>query len=603
MSLALLWRDLRELRWLLIGLALLAAFGGVVAMGEAEEKAGRLTAVGWWTAVWAWMIGVPLALRLFYRPHVDGTIRCFDALPISRSTVFWTRAALGAAVTLSLHAAMVGSAWLDQLAVTAGQAAVVWATTASFQVALWGLAVLAAMLGRLRWLTWFGVLMALVVAVQWAGPGSRWVPLLPLIAEDVTTATAPLAPWLVVEGVAVAAAALVAAWGLAVASGGDVAARLTRPLGSLGWAASVGGVIGVTMAIEQLAPERGEPAALEHAAKVEVDGVVVYVGHGSGGASDAEALAARVASDVARLVALVGADAPPPVLVVPRRDVDPGATLTVQLGERVGVALAPSVEDAANGGSALLRWEIARTVLGQALGERQVSEAARWWQDGAAGWATVGPGEAAQVRLRAAALAGEVTAADLAAWDTTSERLGRCGASALAYSATEALVALVGEDGLAWALPRVVPAHGAAWTAGRTAPDVVLRDLRVSLDDVATVLQATLAAVREAEAERLDARPRWAVAWSAAPLAGRQRALTLQIGPDVPPDGWWALVQPLNPFQGRVSMAARRVDALGSMLSVPRVFVAGQEVALLAEVNDPMLGCPARLGPGRVVLP
>jgi hypothetical protein len=602
MSFALLWRDLRELRWLLIGLSLLAVAGGLVAIREADEGAGRLTAVGWWTAVWAWMIGVPLALRLFYRPHVDGTIRCFDALPVSRSAVFWTRAALGAAVTLSLHAAMVGSAWLDQQAVTAGQAAVVWATTASFQVALWGLAVLAAMLGRLRWLTWFGVLMALVVAVQWAGPGSRWVPLLPLIAEDVTTATAPLAPWLVVEGVAVAAAALVAAWGLAVASGGDVAARLTRPLGSLGWAASVGGVIGVTMAIEQLAPERGEPAALEHAAKVEVDGVVVYVGRGGDDAAyDADALAARVASDVARLVVLVDAQTPPPVLVVPRRDVDPGATLTVKLGERVGVALAPSYRDAADGGETLLRWEIARAVLDQALEQREVSEAARWWLDGAAGWASVGPGEAAQVRLRAAALAGPVTAAELAAWDTTSERLGRCGASALAFVATEALVALVGEDGLAWAAPRVVPAGGRTWRLA--SPDAVLRDLGVSLDDVATVLRATLAAVAEAEAGRLGARAPWAVTWSAAPLAGRQRGLALAIGPSAPLRGWWAVVQLITPYQGELSKPIDRVDGLGLTLSVPGVFVAGDEVALLAEADDPVLGCPARLGPGRVVLP
>jgi hypothetical protein len=384
-----------------------------------------------------------------------------------------------------------------------------------------------------------------------------------------------------------------------VASGGDVAARLTRPLGSLGWVASVGGVIGTTMAVQALAPERGEPAALEDAAKVERDGVVVYVGRVGDGAVDGEALAARVASDVARLVALVGADAPPPVLVLPRPDVGPGGTLTVRLGERVGVALAPSYQDAADGGATLLRWEIARAVLDEALGEREVAEAARWWQDGAAGWASVGPGEAAQVRLRAAALAGEVTAAELAAWDTTSERLGRCGASALAFSATEALVALVGEDGLAWALPRVVPAG----KGGASSPDAVLRDLGVSLDDVATVLRATLAAVAEAEAARLEARPRWAVTWSAAPLAGRQRALALDIGPDAPPRGWWAVVQRIMPYQGELSTPIDRVDGLGSTLSVPGVFVAGGEVAVLAEADDPVLGCPARLGPGRVVLP
>jgi hypothetical protein len=605
MSVALLWRDLREVRWLLVGLVGLAVFGVAVAMHGADESGGRLTPIGWWLEFWGWAVSVSLALRLFYRPQIDGTIRLFDALPVSRSTVFWTRVGLGGAVTMALHLAVSGWVWGTSTGVTTAQFGVVWVTTAAYQAALWGLAVLGATLGRYRWLLWVVVVEWMGLVATLIGPLSPWVPLLPLISEDRTLATQPLAPWLVVEGWAVGAASLGLAWALAVASGGDVAARLVRPLRPREWVAAIVGVW-VASYVMQQAEAPGEPMDVRGAETVEVDGVKVSVTKfDPADPFDAIALGEAVAAAVGRANAVMGGPPPPPLWLIARPEFDVGAFAPVELGGLTGVALAVSVADAADGGSMALRGGLTRQVLrGRSfnLGSR---EDARWLRDGVAMWAAAEDRDRPTLRLQAAALASWAGADDLSAWERTSERLGRCGADALAFAATEALVALIGEAGLAAAAPRLYPPTDRAWeTAWRREPmQAVLADLGVSIDDVATVLRATLAAVAEAEAAPLAARPGWSATWAAERLGGGQRAVTLTVGPEAPLDGWWVQRLKLGLLYGTVEPDLRRVDAIEASLRLPGVFVAGDVMVLHAEAMDPVLGCAVRLGPGRVVIP
>jgi ABC-type transport system involved in cytochrome c biogenesis permease component len=103
MNTVLLRKDLRENAGVFAMLGVLGLITLAVFLYAASDE-GRFAALARFSAVWGFVLALVLGNRLFLQEQLSRTIELLEVLPISRATVFATKASLGAAIVVGTHA-------------------------------------------------------------------------------------------------------------------------------------------------------------------------------------------------------------------------------------------------------------------------------------------------------------------------------------------------------------------------------------------------------------------------------------------------------------------------------------------------------------------
>lgn len=596
MSFALARKEIRE-----HGIVLAAAylFGLLLLFGmlaQAQQLlGGRFVGLMRFSLLFAPLLALVLANRLFVREYAGRTQLYLETLPIGRLRVFATKWLLGAVLILLPALVACWAAWRfvgrNEVLAFADVRGPLLAVLC-FWFSVWSFAALGGMLGRYRYVVWLAILGVLYLTGSVAGIPSFELPILRLLAVDVQMATGTPEPAAFLHAGIAIVLLTGAAVALALLGSGGLASTLARRMTARERVFVIVTLLAL-ITLSSLLERQPEPPPFAIVEGERVEGRYVDVGvlpTADFPAPAARSLAAAVAGDVDSLIETLAIGIEPPVFILPQRGIDRHALELGALNGASGIVLRMAPDSPLD----MVRTLVLHSLLNDATLGRGMRDDRHVLLDGLAAWWALRDDDSARTLWwrRAAALPEPITATRLTDWSATSERFGDCMALALAFNVVDALVADLGEEPAQALLGRIL----------REPPD----DARVLFETGPRRLLArhdldweTLAA--RAEASRQDLRrrnPSWAGAWPGVEASVDWRRSVergTEIETNVTGDtAYTAYYGQLGPWSDQIG-GLPRFDVAGGPAVLPVAPPVGARMLVVVEVDSAALDCPVRL--------
>lgn len=610
---ALFHKELREHRWVLLGMLLLLALAQAVTLAGADMFGSPMEAYQKIVSVMAPLTAVVLVNRLVVREYMGRTQLFLETLPVSRTQVLAMKWLLGAALLSLAMAACLGATLLlarDKVVLTPHYISMVAIRSGSFVFFCYALAFLVGLTGRYRHVIW-GLLFVCIVVGDAVGQlaVANWPPFY-LVQGAMVYERQVLPLSAVLVTCAIAAALVVATFALALSAEGSLVVALSRRMSSREKSAVTITFLATLMAFTVMEARKPKPPFELARAARSASGPAVAVGV-AGPAGVAQQLAEVLSSDLARMQAFLGIGSPPALAVLPDDALDGTAFQRAVLPNADGVVVRAAFTNSAFDREGFRAYALASWMQWHSRG-RAAEEDRRWLLDGAAQWLVARdlPQQQEKLALRAAFAARLLQAGPggtgraVREWLSVREELGPCLADALAWRMVSSLAQRMGEARFQ-ALGRSVLAGRPPADARASLFDPGFARLlaRAGAPDQATLTQQ-FDGLFGAEAARLAgtfeqiAIPQ--VRFTAQRMTGKAFEVHYQVGPatgDVPP--FSVLYVSLGPWDGEIAAETlARVDSTRAGV-LPASFARGTRLFTAVERHEALLGCNVRLAARR----
>ncbi|MCD2518918.1 ABC transporter permease [Massilia sp. G4R7] len=610
---ALLYKEWREHRWVLLAILLLLALTQAVALHGAETMGSPMVAYQKVVVLMAPLMSLVLGYRLVVREYMGRTQLFLETLPVSRTQVLTVKWLLGMTVLLLAMAACLGATLLaarGQVSLTPHYVALVAIRSASFVFLCYSLAFMVGLTGRYRFVFW-PLLLICLIAADTTGqlPVAKWAPFY-LVQESMVFERLVLPLQAVLTTCAIGAALVAATFALALSAEGSLVVALSRRMRPRELSAVTIGFLAVIMAISVIEERKPKPPfELAHAVR-STGSPPVAVGF-AGAAGEARTLANGLSADLARMQAFLALRDAPALTALPDDALDGDAFQRAALPNTDGVVLRAAFTNSAFDAEGFRAYALASWMGWHSRG-RAANEDRRWLLDGAAQWLVARdlPRRQEKLALRAAFGARLLQARPDGArrvvheWLSVREQLGPCLADALAWRMVASLAQDMGAPRFQ-ALARSVLGERPSREAGDSlfAPDFPALLAQSGAPDQATLVRRfdTLFAAEETRlAPALDAIALPQARFSAQRMAGKTYEVHYRLGPtdgEVAP--FSVLYVALGPWDGEIrSESLARVDATRAGV-LPASFARGTRLFTAVERRDALLGCSVRLAARR----
>lgn len=610
---ALLRKELREHRWVLLAMLLVLALSQAAALFTAAMAGSPMVAYQKVVLSIAPLMALLVTNRLVVREYMGRTQLFLETLPVNRTQVIALKWLLGAALLLLAMSACFGATLLAaraQVVLTPHYIALVAVRSASFILFFYALAFAIGLTGRYRFAIWAVLIASVIIADATGQVASKQWPPFYLVQESMVYERLQLPLRAVLITCALAAALVAATFALALSAQGSLVVALSRRMTPSEVSGVTVGILALLMIITVIDARKPKPAfALQHAMRSEA-GPDVAVGI-AGSPTAAQQLANLLSSDLARLQSFLALPHPPALAVLPDDTLDGDAFQRAALPNADGVVVRAAFGSSQFDREGFRAYAMASWMRWHSGGHSAMEER-RWLLDGAAQWLIARdlPQQQEMLALRAAFAARLLQARQRDAgsvvrqWLTVREELGTCLSDALAWRMVSSLAQQMGEQRF----------H----TLGRLALAVrPPQDARASLFEpsFAQLLaqseapdQATLARqfgrLFSAEQARLAASlDRIAVpqvSFTARPMEGSTYEVHYQVGKakgEVPP--FSVRYVTLGPWASEIAAEAlARVDATRAGV-LPASFARGTRLFTAVERREELLNCSVRLAAQR----
>jgi len=610
---ALLCKEWREHRWVLLAVVLLLALAQAVALNGAGTMGSPMVAYQKVVVLMAPLISLVFANRLVVREYMGRTQLFLETLPVSRSQVLAVKWLLGMAVLLLAMAACLGATLLvarGQVLLTPHYVALVAIRSASFVFLCYALAFMVGLTGRYRVVVWPLLLLCLVAADTTGQlPVAKWAPLY-LVQESMVYERGGLPLQAVSITCAIAAALVAATFALALSAEGSLVVALSRRMRPRELSAVTIGFMTVLMAISVLEARKPKPPfELAHAVR-STDGPPVAVGF-AGSPGVARALANALSSDLARMQAFLALRDPPALTALPDDALDGDAFQRAALPNADGVVVRAAFTSSAFDDEGFRAYALASWMGWHSRG-RAAEEDRRWLLDGAAQWLVARdlPQQQEKLALRAAFAARLLQDRPASArrllheWLSVREQLGPCLADALAWRMVAALAQDMGQPRFQ-ALARSVLGGRPSGDARDAlfAPDFARLLAHSGAPDQASLTRrfhALFAAEQIRLAPILERIALPQAGFDAQRMSGKNFEVRYRLGPatgEVPP--FAVLYVALGPWDAEIPPEAlARIDSTRAGV-LPTSFARGTRLFTAVERREALLGCSVRLAARR----
>lgn len=610
---ALLYKELREHRWVLLAMLLLLALGQAVTLRSAGLYGSPMAVYQKIVATIAPLMALVLANRLVVREYMGRTQLFLETLPVSRPQVLAMKWLLGAAVLLLAMAACFGATLLiahGKVMLTPHYIVLVAIRSASFVFLSYALAFAVGLTGRYRYAIWSLLLVCMVVAnAVGQSDIANWPPFY-LVRESMVyeRLTLPLSAVLITF--AIAAALVAATFALALSAEGSLVVALSRRMSSREKSAVTISFLALIMVFTVIDARKPKPPFELARAVRSASGPAVAVGI-AGPAAQAQQLANALSSDLARMQAFLALRSPPVLTVLPDDALDGDAFQRAALPDADGVVVRAAFSNSTFDWDGFRAYALASWVRWHTRG-RAADEERRWLLDGAAQWLIARdlPQQQEKLALRAAFAARLLqtrpggTGRAVRQWLSVREELGTCLSDALAWQMVSSLAQQMGESRFQ-ALSRSVLAERppgdarasllepgfAQLLAQAGAPGQAM--LTRQFDQLFGAEQARMAGTLDQIAVQ-QAR------FTAQRMTGKTFEVHYQVGSsatEVPP--FSVLYVALGPWDGEIAAEAlARVDSTRAGV-LPASFVRGTRLFTAVERREALLGCSVRLAARR----
>ena len=610
---ALLYKELREHRWVLLAMLLVLALVQAVALRGAGMMGSPMVAYQKTVVLMTPLLALALASRLVVREYMGRTQLFLETLPVSRTQVLATKWLLGGALLLLSMAACLGATLLaarGQVVLTPHYVAMVAIRSASFVFLVYALAFAVGLSGRYRYVIW-SLLFVCALTADAAGQLAieHWAPFY-LVQESMVYERLALPLPAVLTTCAIAIGLVAATFVLALAAEGSLVVALSRRMRPREKSAVTIAFLALLMVftvIETRTPK--PPFELAHAVR-SADGPAVAVGVG-GSEDEAQQLAGVLSSDLARMQTFLGLHSPPALTALPDDALDGDAFQRAVLPNADGVVVRAAFTSSAFDSAGFRAYALASWMQWHSR-ERAAEEERRWLLDGAAQWliARDEPQQQEKLALRAAFAArllqarpdGARRAVD--AWLGVREELGPCLADALAWRMVASLRQQMGASRFQ-ALARSVLAERPPGDARASllAPDFAALLARRGAPDQTMLAQQFTQLFGAEQARLADTLGRIAIPqvhFSAQRMAGKAFEVHYRLGlaaGEVAP--FSVLYLALGPWDGEIRPESlARVDSTRAGV-LPASFARGTRLFTAVERREPLLGCSVRLAARR----
>lgn len=610
---ALLYKEWREHRWVLLAILLLLALAQAVALHGARTMGSPMVAYQKIVVLMAPLIALVLGNRLVVREYMGRTQLFLETLPVSRSQVLAVKWVLGMVVLLLAMAACLGVtlyAARGQVLLTQHYVALLAIRSASFVFLTYALAFLVGLTGRYRYVIWPLLLLCTIVADTTGQlPVAHWPPFY-LVQEAMVYEKLVLPLREVLITCAIAAGLVAATFALALSAEGSLVVALSRRMRPREISAVTVGFLALVMAISVIEERKPKPPYKLARAVRSTSGPSVAVGI-AGPRDSAQALANTLSSDLARTQAFLALRGSPALTALHDNALDGDAFQRAALPNADGVVVRAAFTNSAFDSEGFRAYALASWMQWHSRG-RAAEEDRRWLLDGAAQWLVARdlPQQQEKLALRAAFGARLLQARPGGAsrvvheWLSVREELGPCLADALAWRMVASLAQDMGESRFQ-ALARSVLAERPPGDARASlfAPDFPRLLAQSGAPDQAGLTRrfhGLFAAEQARLARALDGIAIPQASFSAQRMAGNTFEVHYRLGPaagEAPP--FAVLYVALKPWDGEIPPEAlARVDSTRAGV-LPASFPRGTRLFTAVERREALLGCSVRLAARR----
>lgn len=611
---ALLQKELREHRWVLLAMLVVLAIGQLITLMGAETRGSPMVAYQIMVVGIAPLIALLLANRLVVREYMGRTQLFLETLPVNRAQVLTLKWLLGAALLLLAMGACFGITLLaarGQVVLTPRYIVLVAIRSVSFMLFAYALAFAIGLTGRYRHVIWVVLIVCFSIADA-AGQVStaQWPPFY-LVQESMVfeRLQLPLRAVLITCGIAVALVA--ATFALALSAQGSLVVALSRRMTPREKSGVTIGILVLIMSFSVIELRKPKPAfQLQDAVRSEA-GPAVAVGVVDD-PSQAQTLANLLSSDLARLQSFLALPEPPALAALPDDALDGDVFQRAALPNADGVVVRAAFTNKQFDREGFRAYALASWMRWYSRG-RSATEERRWLLDGAAQWLVARdfPQQQETLALRAAFAARMLQARQLDAgsalrqWLTVSEALGPCLSDALAWRMVSALAQQMGEQrfqGLARAVLAVRPPDDARASLFQPSLTQLLAQARAP--DRAMLAQqfGRLFSAEQARlAGTLDQIAIPKVAFKARRMDGSTYEVHYQLGSglDTPALPFSVRYVKLAPWDSEIQTEVMaRVDTARAGV-LPASFARGTRLFTAVERREALLNCSVRLAAQR----
>ncbi len=595
---ALLYKEWREHRWVLLAIVLLLALAQAVALHGARMMGSPMVAYQKVVVLMAPLIALVFGNRLVVREYMGRTQLFLETLPVRRSQVLAVKWMLGMALLLLAMAACLG------VTLYAARGQVVLTPHYVTLVFLVGLT------GRYRYVIWPLLLLCTVVADTTAQlPIANWPPFY-LVRESMIYERLVLPLQEILITCAVAAGLVAATFALALSAEGSLVVALSRRMRPREISAVTIGFLTVIMAISVIDARKPKPPYELARAVRSTSGPPVAVGI-AGPLEPAQALANTLSSDLARMQSFLALRDPPALTGLHDNALDGDAFQRAALPNADGVVVRAAFTNSTFDSAGFRAYALASWMGWHSRG-LAAQEDRRWLLDGAAQWlvARDSPQRQEKLALRAAFGARLLQARPGGArrvvheWLSVREELGPCLADALAWRMVASLAQDMGAPRFQ-ALARSVLAERPSGDgyASLFAPDFPRLLAQSGAPDQAGLTRrfhALFGAEQARLGRALDGTSIPQARFSAQRMAGNTFEVHYRLTPsadEAPP--FAVLYVTLKPWDGEIpSESLARVDSTRAGV-LPASFPRGTRLFTAVERREALLGCSVRLAAQR----
>jgi hypothetical protein len=547
-----------------------------------------------------------VAHRLIVREYGQHTQLFLESLPLSRPRILATKLVLGAGVLLlllALHVLVLWSQARTHEDVTARFLGLVLLRTGSVVLLGWSFFALAGLVGRYRNPLYLGLLIALFAADHLTDFELIQSPPLRLLGQDFAFERQH-APWEALRACWAATAALTGlGFGLVLYRDGTLTELLSQRMSHREKVFIACVVLGLVWLVSTLGDARQrQPFDLAAAQRATVKNTSVQVAPGVGFEPErAQALAERLAQDLDAMARELALERLPPVAVVLSGELDADVFQRAELERADGVVVRANLSSPRFDPRAFEAFLFREVLIAHSEGT-VLRESRRWLLDGYTTWWAL-RGEPA--RLSAEGAVGAREDFDEREWSRVRERLGPCGAGAVAARGIQVLHDALGAESFQAAMRRLLalrPSTGfwGLWHEPRL--DAVLRERGgLSEEELRTRWRLALKEDHAAHAGQMawldGLRPTLTRVAESSETFRLEHALRGEAGTRVPPR-YALLYHALEPFETEVAQHAfSRQDTLTSPegARLPQGLARGERWLFVMQVEGETSGCPLRL--------
>jgi hypothetical protein len=612
----LIFKELREHRWVLLALWLSTAFGMVGLLNTAKDEGSPLSAIRKMIVMLGTLSILTLANRLVVREYGGRTQLFLETLPVSRAQVVavkWLTGAVLLAIPMTLGFVLTLQAASSQVVLTSRFVGIIALRGGTFLLFAYSLAFFIALTGRYRFLLWSALFLGAFAVDSYAQfPLEQWSPIA-LVSQSMVFERLELpAADLMITGL-VTTLLIAATFILALSSEGSLVLALSQRMSPRERVAVTIAAILVASLLGQLDARKPKPAFMLHNA----------ITGGAGASQVAIARADKIADSAARLLAdamssdlrdlqsYLSLSALPGVFVIPDVSIDSDVFSRASLPGSDGVVLRAAIS-AEHFDQQEFRAYALEQVLAWYTHDRARQEDRRWLLDGFTQWWIARSSSARQDLLTQRAVQAARTLyventpldARLRHWLMVREQLGDCLSDALAWRAVASLSEELGPARFRRLTTELfgkrLPDDARAAFLEPSITDAWRRADAPALPEFAEGLRTALQADPAGAAAPPDAIVQEPVAFQAAAMRGRAVEVHYRLGAtdaaNPPFAVRYAVIGPWQSEIDRESLA--RVDATRSGV-LPRSFQRGEILFAAIELHDPGLECTLRLGARR----